>query len=280
MRYLGRYPHAKVPTYATLAQASTASRRQALVALAGEVATACADHAIALPDVHRLSPIALSGAKKSTLVDGYEGRSAKVKRLLEDMRKSLPPEHLDLCPYCSLETTAQIDHYLPSSRYPEFALYGPNLLPICPICNQSKGKTVANAAGQRMILMPTDDVAIAVCVLKASVVMLPTPHFTFSINPAAPVTAPELELVERHFTRLKLAPRYRRRAHSLMAALKKNINDAARMRSHEQRCRLARRTIADGFRAARREEPTNGWRLAFYKAVFRHRAAFVNWLAG
>lgn len=278
MRYIG--PYSWTPTFTDLALASTEKRRASLIALAAKVSNACGHHLAAKPEVHTLAPKVLSPSDKATLIDGYDGRSVEVKRLLERMRQSLSAEHLDLCPYCSLDTTAQIDHYLPSSKYPEFALYGPNLLPICPVCNQSKGTSVVDASQRRLFLMVSDDEAIRERVLKAMVAMVPQPHITFTIDQSAAVSASDLALIQRHFHRLGLATRYRRRAHSLLAALKRRLSEVLKGRDLSKRRELTRRIISDGRDIALMEEPTNGWRVALYRALDAEGATFINWLAG
>lgn len=272
MRYIGPYDLAVTPSYAALAAVSTAERRVALAALAGIVDAAGATHAAAVPDVHLLVATVLTVPQKSTLIDGYDGRSAAVKRHLERMRKSLGQEHRDLCPFCSLESTAQLDHFLPKQKYPEFSLYGPNLLPICPICNQSKGVSIVNQAGERLFLMPTADMAADQRVLTAVMTFNPVPRLTYSIDQNAHLAPPQLALVERHFVRLNLAKRYRRRAHSLVAAIKANVRKAGRTRA------IAHRAIHQGHGTAHMEEPTNSWRVALYDAIIANAAVFEDWL--
>jgi hypothetical protein len=272
MRYIGRYDLAATPSFASLAAASTVARRAHLAALQGKIDAAAAHHAAALPHVEVLAPANVTAAEKTTLVDGYDGRSAAVKRRLETMRQSLGQAHLDLCPFCSLETTGQLDHYLPKQRFPEFALYGPNLLPICPLCNQSKGLSVVNLAGERLFLMPTEDTAAQQRVLVADLTILPAPRVTYSIDPNAHLAPDELDLIRRHFERLKLANRYRRRAISLISAIKSNISTAGKVRA------LAHDAIHHGHASAHAEGPVNSWRTALYDAIVGQATAFEDWL--
>lgn len=60
------------------------------------------------------------------------------------------------CPMCGSLGSAQVDHYLPIKHFPEFAVFKPNLFPICG-CNQSKKhKTIGPNPGERF-LHPTYD---------------------------------------------------------------------------------------------------------------------------
>jgi hypothetical protein len=273
MRYIGPYDPAALPSFADLATASTVDRRVALTALVPTVTAAAAAHTAAYPNVHALAHPVLTDDEKKALIDGYDGRSAAIKRLLEDMRVSLDPRHLDLCPFCNLDSRAELDHFLPKTKHHEFALYGPNLIPICPICNKAKGTVIANKGGDRVMLMPTADIAAENRVLIAHVkVQPPVPRVTYSIDPHAPISAAELNLVRRHFDRLGLARRYRGRATSLLPVLRQST--AKRGGSLAD----AHDVIARGHQTALDEEPVNSWKTALYEAIIAQGATFENWL--
>lgn len=272
MRYIGRYMPADTPGYAALAAASTPGRQAALAALTGRVDSAGRRYTAALPSVHLVAKARLTRAEKLTLNDGYDSRSAAVKRLLEAMRVSLAEDHRELCPYCSLDSTYQLDHFLPKSVYPEFSLYGPNLLPICGRCNQIKLNSVATPAGNRIFVLPSDDEFLREDLLLATLAMHPVPRFTFAIDPAAPITAVERAQVERHFKRLQLASRYRRRANALLKPWKAAVAKGG------GRERVARKLILSGLRVAASTGPNNGWELAMFRAILRQRHTFKQWL--
>ena len=42
------------------------------------------------------------------------------------------------CPYCYLEYSSQVEHYLPKDEFPEFSFMIDNLLPCCWTCNNKK----------------------------------------------------------------------------------------------------------------------------------------------
>lgn len=272
MRFIGPYGNGEWPTYDVLVAASTEGRRDALGALARKVATGAARYQAALPDVHAVHAVKLSKAQKATLVDGYEGRSLAIVRLLEAMHESTPEANRDLCPYCSLDTTYQLDHFLPKSVHPEFSLYAPNLLPICGRCNQIKSNSIVDAAGLRAFLLPSADAFLPEGLLFASLTIEPSPRFSFAIDPAAAVSPAALLQARRHFDRLQLAKRYRRRANSLLVPLKTAAARAGGSR------RNAARIVIDGLRSSHAEGPRNGWRLAMFRAVLHERHRFIDWL--
>ncbi|NUY01697.1 HNH endonuclease [Paraburkholderia youngii] len=56
------------------------------------------------------------------------------------------------CPMCGNVGYEAIEHYLPESHYPEFALLSFNLIPTCTSCNTKRGNT-ANAPGVALSLL-------------------------------------------------------------------------------------------------------------------------------
>jgi hypothetical protein len=136
MRRLGPYQAKTVPTFAALVTDSTADRRLAMQPFVVAVTAACGDYDAAAPDVHGLTAIKLSKANRDTLIDGYDNRTVAIKRRLSKMIESLPAADADLCPYCSLDTNPDLDHFLPKAVFPEFSLHARNLVPICTPCNR------------------------------------------------------------------------------------------------------------------------------------------------
>jgi 5-methylcytosine-specific restriction endonuclease McrA len=56
------------------------------------------------------------------------------------------------CPMCGSPTTGSLDHYLPRSVYPEFAVMAANLVPACTHCNSVvKGDTFRGNEPERFI---------------------------------------------------------------------------------------------------------------------------------
>lgn len=47
----------------------------------------------------------------------------------------------DECPLCQIDTISCFDHFLPKSKFPEFAINIYNLIPSCNICNSKKSET-------------------------------------------------------------------------------------------------------------------------------------------
>ncbi|MBR1702717.1 MAG: hypothetical protein IJ716_12250 [Lachnospiraceae bacterium] len=81
----------------------------------------------------------LGGASKDDMTKLYEQRFASKRaygRVYYDKIKLLSPNFR--CPYCAQRGVGTLDHYLPKSKYPVYAVTPYNLVPACMECNKVK----------------------------------------------------------------------------------------------------------------------------------------------
>lgn len=79
--------------------------------------------AVVVPDI---------GDELYGLYDGPVG-----KRISGDIRDAA----VGACPMCGSASTGTVDHFLPRKHYPEFSIFGPNLVPACSLCNMFAKRT-------------------------------------------------------------------------------------------------------------------------------------------
>ena len=270
MRRLGPYGAAVVPSFADLVAGSTEVRRRALEPLRSSISAACAEYDATSPDVHGIRPIKLTEAERTALIGGYDNRTVAIKRLLAEMVASLSPADADLCPYCSLDTNPDLDHFLPKSVFPEFSLHARNLIPICTPCNRKK-QNAFKANGGRIFLHPSAEpsgnakVIEAVLTFKASAVKV-----NYQIDDGGKLSSAELERVKQHYVRLGLSARYSRRAHSHLASMKASVIGKDRS--------VVFRILQEKINTASVGEPINGWRPALYRAIANAKITTLTWL--
>lgn len=116
---------------------------------------------------------------------------------------------LQFCPLCGeAGTPYTLDHYLPKSKYPEFAILPHNLIPACDIC---QGKKLDNNLkdGKRCFLHPYFD-----SVEKQLIQLdIDRPFYApreFSIVPHSKLTDKEKNLVQRHIDGLDINDRFKK----------------------------------------------------------------------
>lgn len=272
MRLLGPYAARAIPSFAELVEASTSKRKEAMEPLVTAVAAACGAYDAASPNVHTLAPITISKADRSALIDGYEGRTAAMKRRLGTMIASLPAADADLCPYCSLDTNPDLDHFLPKAVFPEFSLHGRNLVPICTQCNRKKLNAIkAKATNARLFLHPSSEPSNNARVLEADLSFdAGKMTVNYHIDDGGALLDDERKLVERHFARLDLGDRYTRRAHSYMASFKASVKGRPRA--------AVAKALHSKIENPEFGEPINGWRPALFRAVKVQPYETLDWL--
>ncbi|MDM9628480.1 hypothetical protein QTL95_21520 [Rhizobium sp. S152] len=214
----------------------------------------------------------MADGEKDALIDAFENRTAGMNRLLAAMTSSLPSRHADLCPYCTLDSNPDLDHYLPKEEFPEFALHGRNLIYICATCNRKKSKFYKAApGGERLFIHPAFEPTSLQSVLS---VTLKYRHRAvaakYEIDINASISEAEKDQLKRHFNRLGLSQRYGTRAQNSLTALKEDLAQ------HDEA--TVRRTLDHKIQGSLVGEPINGWYTALYRAVDADREATVTWL--
>lgn len=56
------------------------------------------------------------------------------------------------CQLCGIKKAEELDHYMPETLYPEFAVFITNLVPICNTCNKKKSSQWLNAKQLRQVI--------------------------------------------------------------------------------------------------------------------------------
>ncbi|WIW50101.1 HNH endonuclease signature motif containing protein (plasmid) [Bradyrhizobium sp. 62B] len=236
------------------------------------IGAACVKYDAVSPDVHQLGAIATTASERMALIEGYDKRTAAMKRLLAKIIETLPAADLDLCPFCSLDTNPDLDHFLPKARFPEFSLHARNLVPICTPCNRKKANAVkSKTTGQRLFLHPSVEPSNNAVVLEASLSFKKQGlSVSYHVDGGGVLSQKEGELVRRHFDRLGLSARYSRRAQSYLASFKASIAGKPST--------VVARTLKQKISTASFGEPANGWRPALFRAIALNEAAILAWL--
>jgi hypothetical protein len=108
--------------------------RTRLLAADGAVFSAYDDYTAAAHDVTTLTATNTAPATRSDLTGNYRSRCKATMELKAALAKNNTGGR---CPLCQV-STGTLDHYLPQQRFPEFAVFPLNLVPVCWRCNHRK----------------------------------------------------------------------------------------------------------------------------------------------
>lgn len=146
-----------------------------------------------------------SNDRKSSLINLY---SAKENQFHYSILASLRRDHkLIICPSCGGHVVpGTLDHYLPKTEFPEFAVLLLNLTPMCNACQESKGATYLTAGNTKKYLHSYfDEVTLPIYSVEFSG-SLRTPEFLITYNDLLPVEI--ASVVRDHLAGTKVEDRF------------------------------------------------------------------------
>lgn len=122
-----------------------------------------------------------------------------------------------ICCLCGLRDTSELDHYLPKQIFPEYAAFTQNLVPVCGICNKTKGQEFRNGSGGPSFFhayldeLPSSQRFLTANLIFQNVVL---PQFELVRCPG--MTAKTFAVLESQFERLELGTLYAEEAIELL----------------------------------------------------------------
>lgn len=127
------------------------------------------------------------------------------------------------CPFCTHQKTTTLDHYLPKSKFPAFAVDPLNLVPACRDCNTNKG-TYSPATRSEQLLHPYFDDFADVRWLYAELVGSNLPKVIFKVIAPPTVSTIEYGRLTKHLERFKLHDLYGDNATSAICDITEILN--------------------------------------------------------
>jgi hypothetical protein len=178
--------------------------------------------AVAQGSLHTLKPSAAAVPISAALRACYGSATQPLKALKKAIQDAQPPRQLKYCPMCGTTLPKTFDHYLPTAKFPEFAVHALNLVPCCALCNSIKEDDWLSTTGGRLFLhafLDTLPDAQFVHVTLHETPALNGVGATFSLYHPATVPNALWRLIESHFTRLNLLARYDERGNDEIAEI-------------------------------------------------------------
>ena len=213
--------------------------------------------------LHEIEREALVGGQVSTKEMGrvYSNRMAKKgapgRYVYEAILNSAPH---DRCPLCAHRMVTTLDHHLPKTHYPVFAVSPLNLVPACSDCNKAKLASYPEHA-EEVPLHPYFDHIDGDHWLVANVVQTAPAATKYYIQTPARWNPVLTERLRRHFDELDLAILYGAEAAEELVNIRSQLVQLYDLGGRD----LVQSELGDraaSCEAARR----NGWRTACYRA--------------
>jgi 5-methylcytosine-specific restriction endonuclease McrA len=209
--------------------------------------------------IQKIKPNKLIGSEKDTMIGVYESYESKAIIAYRDALF----EHIPKCPYCGLNETGHLDHYLPKSQFSEYSLFTNNLIPCCYKCNSVYKKTGYEEGGDRVYFHPYIDSINDYEVLRLSIRWLEGIILMhYGINQSSGLDPVTTHVMKKHFKHLKLGMRYLKYASTYLSDMKPIFNDAYGSSANPGNLKLA---LESKYRDALHQFGQNHWTTALLK---------------
>jgi 5-methylcytosine-specific restriction endonuclease McrA len=175
------------------------------------------------------------------------------------------------CQNCGIDSTGEIDHFLPSSKYPQFIVNPSNMLPVCGKCNGKKN-AIWIENGKRVFLNLYIDQLPAEEFLFVDVFFDDDDKidFKFTISNPNNIDDELYELIESHFLRLGLLERMKRAAIGHLSEFQNTVRRSLRTSSQD----LVRQTTLEQCAEDQAAYGNNHWKIALHKALISSQVFF------
>lgn len=246
------------------------SEKQRLQMLSQHINGAAAkyDSAAARAELHTIPTLYRIGTQYlSDMTRTYESRMVRKQqpgRIVYD--SILNNAKHRICPLCGLGAATTLDHYLPKSLYPVFAVLPTNLVPACDWCQKAKLNACPRKPEEET-LHPYFSNVEAESWLHAVVIESTPAVFEFGVSPPSAWGKVMAARLAFHLKAFQLADLFSRNAASTLCGIRYRLKllfdaggtDAVRQHLREEALSRAQHRL-------------NHWETAFYKA-----AAASNW---
>lgn len=174
------------------------------------------------------------------------------------------------CPMCGSGGRGHLDHLLPRAVFPEYSIFGANLVPACASCNSSnKGATYRGNAPERFLHPYFDTIAVdAIWYVQISGDLRAA---QFMPKPMAGLDLDDSRRVAFHLKHV-LGWDFEIWVANSWADIPQLVRDA-REEAHAISGQEARRDLKLLYRQALGTQGRNGWSAALYRGVLEHPKA-------
>lgn len=177
-------------------------------------------------------PVAVNILVKSELIKIYDQYFVSKKKPARKIYDALLNAAKEKCPFCGgIGTPRNLDHFLPKTHFPQFAILPYNLVPACRDCNMDgKAHAYATNAEDQIIQPYVDDVKFFteqwVYATYTEAANNDEPgNFVYYTSPPDSWSDIEKHRVEKHFRNFSIPKRYATKAAEQLGTILMQINN-------------------------------------------------------
>lgn len=179
----------------------------------------------------------------------------------------------DICPNCGVRQVKTLDHFMPKSIYPQFAITPINLYPCCRDCNTEKQNPIYTSYANTLINPYYDDYNLFEWLSADLHTTSPELIFKFCVNPPLSWTTIDINKVKNHCNTFKLFDLFAYEAIKEFTNIKNFITDFKK----NHNLNGLRKYFHDMY-LSNRNNDLNGYKTAMYKCLMNNHNTIYNLL--
>ena len=223
-----------------------------------------------LDNVHRHTMVE-GGATKDDMVWLYDNKFvAAGGRNYYNKIKAIP--QFERCPFCGVGRVSTLDHYLPKTEYPTYAITPYNLVASCADCNKKKSTVVSETREEAFIHPYYDDFDDEIW-LKAKIIVEEEIIFSFYVGKPDLWNQEKYKRAKNHFNKLGLNSLYISHCGEEFAEYEHTAKQLYKIGGLD----LVKKDLKDRI-TERRRITKNNWRAALYQALLESTDFFDQYL--
>lgn len=185
-------------------------------------------------------------------------KNKNARNYYDDMMNSVPH---DLCPLCNQRIVDSMEHHLPKSKYPVFALTTINMFPACLSCNKKKSTFIPENLGEEPIHPYFDNFDDGIW-LGAELKEIGSGIIDFTLLKPHTWSDIKFERMENHYEKFDIKKLYLSHSAVEYNSIKPHMEQLFRIRgANEVRFHL------ETAHKSKISQDINSWQSAFYSAL-------------
>lgn len=166
-----------------------------------------------------------------------------------------------ICPLCSVREVDTLDHYLPKSKYPIYAVTPINLIPSCFKCN--KGKSIDYPTNsEEQTLNPYYDDIENIKWLDAEVLQTNPISFRYFVNPPSDMDKVLKDRISNHFNSYNINKLFSVKANEALRGSKRHLEN-----SYKNNPSDLINFLREAYKSREVELGINSWQAVMYKTL-------------
>lgn len=206
--------------------------------------------------------ILFGGATKDDMVWLYDKKFVADRgRKYYDKIRAIPK--FGRCPFCGVGTVSTLDHYLPKTEYPTYAITPYNLVASCADCNKKKEAMIMSTKENKLIHPYYDNFDDEIW-LKTKIIFTDEIVFSFFVEKPIAWSQEKYQRAKNHFQKLGLNSLYVSHCGEEFAEYEYTAKTLYHVGGEE----LVKRDLVDRIKE-RRRVTKNNWRAALYEGLLK-----------